>query len=74
MRLSTLQPSAKESEFVSLPQASREHPEVSTAFFRKLVWQRKLPFYKFGSRVMFKRAELEAYFESRRIPARTESA
>jgi hypothetical protein len=46
----------------------------SIAWWRKAVWLKHLPYHKRGSRVVFSRADLEAYFAARRVPAREEAA
>ena len=46
----------------------------SIVWWRKAVWLRQIPFYKRGARVVFRRAELERYFEARRVPANGEVA
>jgi hypothetical protein len=44
----------------------------SIAWWRKTVWLRQIPYYKRGARVVFRRSELERYFEERRVPAKGE--
>jgi len=44
----------------------------SIAWWRKAVWLRQIPYYKRGARVVFRRSELERYFEARRVPAKGE--
>jgi hypothetical protein len=46
----------------------------SEAFWRKIVFTRAIPVYKRGDRVTFKREDLDAYFDSRCIPAATAGA
>jgi hypothetical protein len=46
----------------------------SLAWWRKAVWLRQIPFYRRGARIVFSRADLESYFQARRVPARTEAA
>jgi excisionase family DNA binding protein len=38
-------------------------------FVRALVWERKLPKIKFGNRLVFDRADLDAYIEGRKRDA-----
>jgi hypothetical protein len=46
----------------------------SVAWWRKSVWLRRLPYHKRGSRVVFSRADLDGYFQARRVPAKGEAA
>lgn len=46
----------------------------SVAWWRKAVWLKQIPYHKRGSRVVFSRADLDAYFAARRVPARQEAA
>jgi hypothetical protein len=47
---------------------------ASEAWWRKAVWLKRIPYHKRGARVVFSRADLDAYFEARRVPARKEAA
>lgn len=60
-------------EFVDIREAAAIYGG-SIAWWRKAVWLRHIPFYKRGSRVVFRRADLERYFEARRVPAKVEAA
>ena len=60
-------------EFVDIREAAAIYGG-SIAWWRKAVWLRQLPHYKRGTRVVFRRDDLEHYFETRRVPARTEAA
>lgn len=44
----------------------------SPAWWRKVVWQRRITSYRRGGRVVFAVADLDEYFAARRVPARTE--
>jgi hypothetical protein len=46
----------------------------SIAWWRKAVWLRQIPYYTRGAGVVFRRADLERYFEARRVPANGEVA
>jgi hypothetical protein len=46
----------------------------SIAWWRKAVWLRQIPVCKRGARVVFRRADLERYFEARRVPVKGEVA
>jgi len=46
----------------------------SEAWWRKSVFLKRIPYHKRGARVVFSREDLDAYFQSRRVPARTEAA
>jgi hypothetical protein len=59
--------------FVTIPEAQGRFGG-SEGWYRKVVYRRDIPFYKRGGRVVFALADLEAYFVSRRVPARTEAA
>lgn len=41
----------------------------SVGWWRKVVWLRQIPYHKRGARVAFSRADLDAYFAARRVPA-----
>jgi len=41
----------------------------SLAWWRRMVFERKLPSYRRGDRVVFRRSDVDAYFKSRHIPA-----
>jgi hypothetical protein len=46
----------------------------SIAWWRKAVWQKRLTYHKRGARVVFSRADLNAYFAARRVQAHGEAA
>ncbi len=55
----------------------REAMEIyggSEAWWRKAVWKKRITTYRRGGRVVFKREDLDAYFEGRCVPAATEAA
>jgi hypothetical protein len=60
-----------ERAFFDIPEA-RAIYGGSVAWWRKAVWLRRIPYSKRGSRIVFSRADLESYFQSRRVPARGE--
>jgi hypothetical protein len=60
-------------EFVDIREAAAVYGG-SIAWWRKSVWLRQIPFYRRGARIVFSRADLESYFEARRVPARAEAA
>ena len=45
----------------------------SEAWWRKSIYLKRLPYFKRGARVVFSRADLDTYFDQRRVPARAEA-
>jgi len=41
----------------------------SEAWWRKSIYLKRIPYFKRGARVVFSRADLEDYFQRRRVPA-----
>lgn len=50
------------------------HLAMSEAWLRKAVYRRIIPFVRIGRAVRFRRADLDAFLESRRIDPRKEIA
>jgi len=45
-----------------------------TGWYRKVILQRQIPYFKRGGRVVFSREDLDTYFRSRRVAPRCETA
>lgn len=67
-----IQKSRLERAFLDIPEARAVYGG-SEAWWRKAVWLKHIPYHKRGARVVFSRADLEAYFAARRVPARGEA-
>lgn len=59
-----------EREHFSVPEAA-EYLSTSVRFIRRLVADRRVPFYKVGRHVRLKRADLEAFVQAGRVDAIT---
>lgn len=59
-----------EQEHFSVPEAA-EYLSTSIRFIRRLVADRRVPFYKVGRHVRLKRADLEAFVQAGRVEAIT---
>jgi excisionase family DNA binding protein len=57
-------------EYLSIPQ-SAEQTGLSQAYWRKAVFHRRIAVVKVGRRVLIRRADLQNFMESRRVPAQS---
>lgn len=54
----------------TIPQVEAERPWASQRYLRRLIFERRVPFYKVGRRVLISLAELDELVASGRIEAR----
>ena len=55
-------------EYLSIPQTA-DQTALSQAYWRKAVFRRQISIVKVGRRVLIRRADLQNFMESHRVPA-----
>lgn len=68
LEVALARPSPKQ-QFLSIEEAA-EFLNMTVRWMRRQVDQRRIPFHKFGNRVMFSRSDLESYAQKNRQEAR----
>lgn len=56
-------------KIVTLAQAVEQRPFLTLRHLRRLIFERRLPFYKAGGKVLVDLDEIDAWVESNRRPA-----
>ena len=54
-------------QLVSIKQATQERPWLTERFARRLVYERRVPFHKVGSKVLLDLADLDRLAEAGRV-------